>query len=81
MRLGGLAFRILKRGRKEVVVPGEASGEWPTPRIGLVARSSVALERRREIISVTGKKARDVNQSLMEWQRVRSGQRSCTYLK
>jgi hypothetical protein len=56
VRLGGLAFRNFKRGREEMVVPSEARREWPRPWIGLIARSSVALERRREIISVTEKK-------------------------
>ena len=77
VRLGGLAFRIFKRGREEMVVPGEARGEWPRLWIGLIARSSIALERRREIISVTKKK---VTQSLMA-ECVGSGQRSRTLLK
>jgi len=73
MRLGGLAFRILKRGRKEMVVPGEARGEWPTPRIGLVARGSVALERRREVISVTTVGKSEAN-SISDGRGFRSGQ-------
>ena len=77
MRLWGLAFRIFKRGREEMVVPGEARGEWPRPWIRLIARSSIALERRREIISVTKKK---VTQSLMA-ECVGSGQRPRTHLK
>ena len=43
MRLGGIAFRVLERGRKQMVVPGKAGGERPTARVGLVARSSIAL--------------------------------------
>ena len=64
MRLGGLAFRIFKRGREEMVVPGEARGEWPRPWIRLIARSSVALERRREIISVTKKKSNSISDGI-----------------
>jgi hypothetical protein len=52
----GIAFRILERGRKQMVVPGKAASKWPRPGLGLVARGSITLERGRKVISVASEK-------------------------
>jgi|SRR5712671_1856017 len=60
MRLGSIVFWVLKRGCKQMVVPGEAGGERPRPWIGLVTRGGIALQRGREVISITDKRVVDL---------------------
>ena len=52
VRFRRVGFGILKRDREQLIVPRKATGERPRPRVGQVTRSGVALQRRREVISM-----------------------------
>ena len=52
VRFGRVGFGILECDCEQMIIPSKTTGERPRPLVGQVTGSSVALQRRREVISV-----------------------------